>query len=284
MEKYYCFGGLQLTVQLPGEYMYTDDGVLAPFRVPSVEAPHVFSFHMVEALTPPDGTRIENNPDFHVYDYNGVQLRYIGTAKDGVSGAYIRAVHRGKDHLVEVKKGQYTKGITPKTVLNAMAVEHLFAQLGGFVFHTAFVNVHGEAILFTAPSGTGKSTQAELWRTLRGAEIINGDRAAVRITDDGIFACGIPFAGSSKICKNKTLPVKAVVYLSQAPKTTIRQLRGLEAFRSIWEGVSVNTWDADDVSRISQSVQQIALEIPVYHLACTPDESAVTVLEQALRK
>lgn len=284
MEKYYCFGGVELAVQVPREYMYEEDRTLAPFRVAAVKEPHRFSFRVVETLSAPEGICIAKEPGFTVFSHRDGQLRYIGTEGDGFDSAYMRVLHQGRDHQVEITVGQYVNRVTSKTVLNAAAVEHLLAQAGGFVFHTAYIETDGGGILFTAPSGTGKSTQAALWNSLRGAEIINGDRAAVRVTGKGIFACGIPFAGSSQICKNKTLPLKAVVYLSQAPQTTIRKLRGLEAFRSIWEGVSVNTWDADDMNQVSQAVQRIAQEIPVYHLACTPDESAVLALEQALRK
>jgi len=58
----------------------------------------------------------------------------------------------------------------------------------------------------------------------------------------------------------------------------------VEAFSKIWEGVSVNTWITEDVEAVSNAVLHAATAIPVYHLACTPDESAVTVLEEALRK
>ena len=95
---------------------------------------------------------------------------------------------------------------------------------------------------------------------------------------------GIPFSGSSQICENCSLPLKAIVYLSQAPETTICPLTGVRAFARIWEGVSVNIWDKEDVEQVSATVQQVLERVPVYHLACTPDESAVSALEQMLRK
>jgi hypothetical protein len=161
---------------------------------------------------------------------------------------------------------------------------HGFARNHGFIFHCSCIDRGGEAILFTAPSGTGKSTQADLWHQHRGTEIINGDRAAIRLAEGKLLAEGIPFAGSSQYCKNRSLPLRAIVYLGQAPRTTIRKLRGYEAFSKIWEGVSVNTWDREDLERVSAVVQKVASEIPVYHMPCTPDESAVIALEEALRK
>lgn len=135
-------------------------------------------------------------------------------------------------------------------------------------------------MLFTAPSGTGKSTQAQLWCDHRGAELINGDRIAV---GNGMIY-GIPFCGSSTVAKNVTLPLAAVVYLSQAPTNTITRLRGVAAFRKLWEGCSVNVWDEEDMDRCSRAVMDTVAAVPVLHLACTPDERAVALLEQALKE
>lgn len=283
MEKYYRFAGLELAVCVPASLPYRDDRTLAPFRVDSVTDPHRYTFESIPALTPPEGTLIADLPDYRVYDVQGVQVRYIGAQVDWHS-ASMRIEHRGKAHHVQLKQENFPEGMSGKTVLNAIATEHLLAQTGGFVFHSAYVRWEGRAILFTAPSGTGKSTQAELWRSLRGAEIVNGDRSAVRIDGTGVLAEGIPFAGSSRICRNCTTPLAAVVYLSQAPKTTICRLRGAQAFARVWEGISVNVWDRQDVALVSETVQQLVQQVPVYHLACTPDETAVAALEQLLRK
>ena len=282
MEKYYSFAGVELTVSAPDDLMYEDDRNLESFRVSEVLDPHRFSFEMVQTLIPPVGSCIATMDNFVVYYQDGIHARYIGVIDGDWSTAYMHADHNGKMHTVELKADVYTNGMSAKTVLNAIEAEHLIAQNSGFVFHSSYIDVDGKAILFTAPSGTGKSTQAELWRTLRNAEVINGDRSAVRCTNTGSFACGIPFAGSSQICKNRTLPLAAMVYLSQAKETSIRKLRGVEAFRRVWEGVSVNTWDTEDLTAVMDTVSRLVENVPVYYLACTPDESAVLALEDAM--
>ncbi len=283
MEKHYAFAGVELSVSAPDEIMYSEDRHLAPFRADSVTQPHRFTFSQVEKLTPPEGELLTAQPAFMVYRCAGGTTRYINAAGGEWQSASLRARHCGKEHSVEVRKDVYPTSITAKTVLNAAMAEHLVLEAGGVVFHCAYIAHAGKAILFTAPSGTGKSTQAELWRALRGAEIINGDRAVIRVTDAGVMACGIPFAGSSQYCHNETLPLAAIVYLGQAPQTTIRPLGGYEAFARIWEGCSVNTWDKGDMTRASALVQKIAEQIPVYYLPCTPDESAVQALENVLK-
>lgn len=283
MEKYYRFAGVELAVSAPDELMYDEDRHLAPFRVDSVTNPHRFTFNRVERLSPPEGELVTVQGDYVVYGCPGGTTRYINAVGGDWQSASLRARHCGHDHAVEVKESVYPGGITAKTVLNAAMAEHLVLQQGGVVFHCSYVSYNGRAILFTAPSGTGKSTQAELWRELRSAGIINGDRAVIRSTEAGIAACGIPFAGSSEYCHNETLPIIAIVYLAQAPQTTIRPLGGYEAFRCIWEGCSINTWDKGDITRAADLVQQIVEEIPVYYLPCTPDESAVQAVEEVLK-
>ena len=284
MEKYYRFAGVEVSVCIPDEWMYPDDRQLAPFRIPRAEAPHIFHFDPVERLTAPSGMLEALIPGVRIYREGDGYVRYIGTVENGWENAYIRAEHGTKESHVQVKINKKLTHIGAKTVLNSMGAEHLVAQAGGFLFHCSYIDIGGKGILFTAPSGTGKSTQAELWAEHRDAEIINGDRAAVCANGSGIMAEGIPLCGSSSHCSSRTLPIAAIVYLSQAPKTVIRKLRGVEAFSKIWEGVSINTWIREDVEAVSNAVLRTAAEIPVYHLACTPDESAVIALEEALRR
>ena len=282
MERYYRFAGVEVAVELPEDRFFTDARDLAPFAVESVEDPHRYSFRFVEELTPPEGEWVATPPGLRVYRTGTGEVRYVGTVQDHWENGYIRVEHRGKDHRVELKNSQFPGRVGTHTVLDAMAAEHLVAQAHGVIFHSSYIKYKGKAILFTAPSGTGKSTQAELWRKLRGAEILNGDRSAIQVMDDVVYAAGVPFSGSSQICVNCTLPLAAIVYLGQAPQTTIHRLRGYEAFARIWEGCSVNTWDEADLSRASEVVKHAAATVPVFYLPCTPDESAVIALEGAL--
>lgn len=282
MERHYRFAGVELSVSMPNEVFYEDEHRLAPFAVDRVEDPHVFRYETVEVLTPPSGDCVVQKPGFRVFADQTRRIRYIGSMDRFPDHIHIRACHDGKQHHIQLRQSAYPGRADVKAVLDSIEAEHLIARIGGFVFHCAYIEIDGRAILFTAPSETGKSTQAELWRIHRGAQIINGDRAAVRIVDGKAMAGGIPFAGSSSYCLNRSLPIAAVVYLGQAPVTSIRRMRGYESFARIWEGCSVNTWDREDVDLVSAAVKHLVESVPVYHLPCTPDESAVIALENAL--
>ena len=282
MKRYYKFAGVELEISVPDQYQYREDSNLEAFRTEQVTDPHRFSFELVDELDPPRGELLVKMPGFLVFEEGESVSRYIGSVEGGWEYAYIRAWHCGKEHKVQVKTAESRDAIFGKTVLTTIAAEHLIAQSDGFVFHCSYINHNGKAILFTAPSETGKSTQADLWHNLRDSVIINGDRAAVRLVDGELRAEGIPFSGSSKFCVDSSLPIEAIVYLAQAPSTTIRRLRGYQAFVRIWEGIFVNTWDRGDLDRVSALAEKVAGAVPIYYLACTQDESAVIALEQVL--
>ena len=284
MEKNYRFAGIDLVIDIPDDKIYVREDHLAPFRVETVRDPHRFVFALRDTLEGPPGRFVAAAPGIRIYQDECSRVRYVGAVQDSWENAYLRAEHADRDHRVQLLSSRFPEQVGVKTVLNCLETERLVTEAGGYVFHCSYIDLDGRAILFTAPSGVGKSTQAELWRSLRGAQIVNGDRAVIRASEDGVLACGLPFAGSSQYCLNRDLPVAAVVYLGQAPRTTIRRLRGYEAFARIWEGCSVNLWEPEQLQRISKLVEQTAAMVPVYHLPCTPDESAVETLENALRE
>ena len=273
-----------MTVNILDEAMYEEERHLEAFRVEAVTDPHRFDFEAVENMEAPAGRFAANPPSVCIYRDDEKETRYLGSTSDSWEKAYLQVESCGKEHRVHYLKRQFPEKIASRMLLNCMGAEHLIARAGGFIFHCSYIERNGEAILFTAPSGTGKSTQADLWHEYRGTEIINGDRAAVRIVDGEAMAEGIPFAGSSPYCKNRSLPIRAIVYLAQAKENSIGKLRGYEAFSKIWEGVSVNTWDKTDMELVSEAAQAVAKQVPVFYMPCTPDEEAVKTLEEALRK
>ena len=75
-----------------------------------------------------------------------------------------------------------------------------------------------------------------------------------------------------------------MIYLGQAPQTNIQKIEGSLAFMKLWEGVSVNAWNKSDTEQVSQVVREVVERVPIFYLACTPDESAVVALEKALHE
>lgn len=283
MEFYYLLRGTRICVETDGA-AYSDQGVLTPFLTTPGPVAHRFFFELTQTLPPPQGECLYRNTGVQVYRFGDEILRYLGASDDQTCATHMRISRRGNESRVQCRRSAYPCGITPKTVLNALEAEHLMIQNNGIILHASFIRVEDRGILFTAPSGTGKSTQAELWCRHQGAELINGDRAVIGSQNGCAYAWGIPFAGSSGVAKNGQYPLAAVVYLSQAPVNSVTKLTGIEGFRKVWEGCSVNVWDKEDMMLGSQIVIDTLKTVPVYHLACTADERAVETLVAILKK
>lgn len=282
MVRTYQIAGIVFQVTLSDSDMYQEDGILSDYRIESNEFDHSLSFEVVEELSLPVGECVFSDPSKRVFSDGELMIRYDGSVGLSLDGAYLRIARKGNHSQVEVKKSSIPYGITPKLVMQAMEMEHQIVMNDGILFHSSYIRIGDEAVLFTAPSGTGKSTQADLWVKYRNAELLNGDRSVVKVEDEGVFVHGIPFSGSSPVRKNVKLPLKAIVYLAQSPQTRIVRLKGAKAFRCIWEGCSVNVWHDGDIEQCSKTVSELAMRIAVYYLPCTPDESAVIALENEL--
>lgn len=169
-------------------------------------------------------------------------------------------------------------------IMEMIGIEHALCKHKTFILHSSYINYNGNAILFSGPSGMGKSTQADLWQNLEYAEIINGDRTAISKNLGSWHAYGLPFAGSSKIYKNKTLPIKAVVILKQGKENCIRKAKPMEAFKALYSEITVNSWNKNDVETIIKLVETFIKEVPIYVLSCLPNKEAVDLLKKEIER
>lgn len=185
---------------------------------------------------------------------------------------------------IYVRERELPWGSAVSHYFESFDLTHALLPFGVLLFHCAYILTPRGAILFTAPSGTGKSTQAGLWEKHRGARIINGDRAALRCRGDALWVGGLPFCGSSDCCENVTARVLAVVGLSQAKENSLSRLQGSRAVQELLRGVFYLPEHLDELPIIFDEATKMVQAAPVYHLACLPDASAVELLEAELEK
>ena len=167
--------------------------------------------------------------------------------------------------------------------LSLFALEKRMLERGALILHSAYMCREGKAVLFSAPSETGKSTQAALWERYRGTRTVNGDRSLLIREKNGWFAHGWPVCGSSEICYNEVYPVQAIVMLHQAKENSIRPLRGAEAARKLIAQITINMWDARLQMQAMDQIDRLLTEVPVYELGCDISEEAVKCLEEVLK-
>ena len=153
----------------------------------------------------------------------------------------------------------------------------------GMVFHAAGIDDHGGGVLFIGHSGAGKSTQARIWSEHAGAVIINHDRMALRMTDSGVTAHGLPWGGSAKVTLNRSAPVKAIVLLEQAAENSISSVPDVEAVAELLTCTFLPYWDEARMDRAFGIIQTLVARVPILRLRCRPEPSVIELVRSALR-
>jgi hypothetical protein len=147
--------------------------------------------------------------------------------------------------------------------------------------HAAVVSCGGKGYLFLGPSGTGKSTHAQLWiKHIGGTELVNDDNPVVR---DGVVY-GSPWSGKTPCYRNVSVPIGGIVRLSQAPYNKIRRLSGIEAYVDLAESVGGKVWDSRIAEGLHQAENKLASTIPMWHLECLPDEAAARLCHDTITR
>lgn len=100
----------------------------------------------------------------------------------------------------------------------------------------------------------------------------------------GWTAWGSPYAGSSRCFCSEQRTIGAIVVLEQAPVCTARRLSAAEAFHRLYPHLTVNSWSSAYVERASGLLAELTDRVPVYLLACTPDDRAVETLAKVLKE
>ena len=147
-----------------------------------------------------------------------------------------------------------------------------------FLFHGAAVEVDGEAYLFTAPSGTGKTTHLRLWQKKFGDRltVVNGDKPLIAIRDGKAIVCGTPWQGKENYGENRQAPLKALCFLSRAEVNRIEPttLRDELAFLM---GQIYRPSDAASMVKTLSLVNAMGEAVSLYHLYCNMEQDAADV-------
>ena len=141
----------------------------------------------------------------------------------------------------------------------------------------------GKAYLFSAPSGTGKSTHTHLWlKYLEGCRIINDDKPAIRIVDGMPYAFGTPWSGKTDENINEGVPIGAICFLGRG-ENKIKQIPGISALKPLMEQ-TVRPRDKTLMNNMLETLNIILTQVPIYEMTCDMSEEAVkTAVEGMVR-
>lgn len=151
------------------------------------------------------------------------------------------------------------------------------------LFHSSVIGYNGKAYMFLGKSGTGKSTHSRLWlNNIKGTFLLNDDNPAVRIFPDGIKVYGTPWSGKTECYINQSLPLGAIVSLSQAKYNRITPLNSIMAYAALVPSISGKRWDKAIADNLHATETAIIEKIKMWHLECLPDADAAHLCQNAI--
>lgn len=286
---FYEIAGIRLRVNCENEYLISR---LQPFKCEASAVPDMnISIFISEKINMPNGDLLINDqiqylkkktPDtgFYLVRYDKDQdlVKSVLETDDKWKDIEIKCLH-----IVWPQDIRFVETMTASWVdyhtfhIAGIAYRYRVLILDGIVIHSSSLALDGKGILFTAPSGTGKSTHAELYEKHFGdrVSVINDDTPVVRFVNDIPYVCGTPWSGSSDKFKNTEVPLKAIVVLKQASINKIRRLSPIEALPLVMPRLFLPYFDNNLMERASGLLDRLLSRVPIYHLECRPDQEAM---------
>ena len=159
--------------------------------------------------------------------------------------------------------------------LHKQIVEWLPIQ-GCFVFHGAAISFNKGGYIFSAPSGTGKSTHIRLWRKFLGeaVDIVNGDKPVISVQEGEPLVCGTPWAGKEDWKRNICVPVRALCFLDRSTENSVVKLSSRESLGRLFNQTYLSE-NEGTMKLTLEHVNRLLEKVPVYLLRCDMSEEAV---------
>lgn len=151
------------------------------------------------------------------------------------------------------------------------------------MLHSSALCYKGNTILFSAPSGTGKSTQSNLWLNefKEDAVLINDDTPFIGNREGEFFVYGSPWSGKSNVFTTLKAPLKGIICLKQGKENKIRELSGFEAIHRIYNETRKPVGE-EAINMHLDFITNMLEKTKVYELECTISSEAVHLVKNTL--
>lgn len=171
------------------------------------------------------------------------------------------------------------------SVIYTKICKKMLEYYDGFFFHSSSLSVDGEGYLFTAQSGTGKSTHTALWRRVFGGKVvmINDDKPLVRKIDGRFYVFGTPWMGKSCIGTNAKAPVKAIYVLSRGEENRVERVSPSKVFKELLEATLLPE-GRENMGKLLGLYDELFSSAMLFKLVCRPDEDAARLAFDAANK
>ena len=175
-----------------------------------------------------------------------------------------------------------------KPYLEYVAIHRLICEkiidYGLVLFHSSVVELDGECYLFTAKSGTGKSTHTRMWREVFGerAIMINDDKPLIKEEDGVFYAYGTPWDGKHHLSVNRRSPIKAICYLERGEKNEIEKVNSQDVTYNLLAQV-YRPRNQEGLIKTLDFADSMLKSIPMYKMKCTISHEAAQMAYDAMK-
>lgn len=215
--------------------------------------------------------------DFLVSDWEPVQAE-ISIDKNDIDAE--------RDFLSGKKNGETLEASTPEAqellVLCRKAAE-LMPRRDAVLFHGSALSMDGSGVLFTAASGTGKSTHTGLWRRVFGSRVrmINDDKPFLSVQDGQIRVFSSPWQGKHRLGENISAPLQAICILERGKENTITPVPAAVALPLLMQQ-TYRPRTPEALLSTMRFVDRLSRQTAIYRLTCNMDPEAARVAWQGI--
>ena len=195
---------------------------------------------------------------------------------------------REKSAREDIKEGipirQFSDAYLETLAVYRKIADHLLS-CDTLLFHGSVIAVDGIGYLFTAKSGTGKSTHTRLWREYFGerAVMVNDDKPLLRITDSGVTAYGTPWDGKHRLSTNIAVPLNGICILTRDTTNHIEQAEPHAVYPLIVQQTN-RSLSSDGMKQTLSLIDRMLNVVPVYRLGCNMDIEAARVAYEGMNR
>jgi len=211
-------------------------------------------------------------------------LKYLTTAKPDFTVSitqkdisYERQVAAREAALEGFPAPDYSDAQLEITAVQRKIAECLFEH-DTIVFHGSCIAVDGVGYLFTAKSGTGKSTHARLWREAFGdrAVMVNDDKPFLQVKNGAVIAYGSPWNGKHGLGNNISVPLRAICILERGEENRIQKISPQQALMMLFQQ-SQRPRNPGLMPKYMEIIDKLSGSVAFYQLQCNMEpEAALT--------
>ena len=156
-------------------------------------------------------------------------------------------------------------------------ISEIMPKYNTILFHGSVLAIDGRGYLFTAPSGTGKSTHTRLWKEYFKDRIIvvNDDKPFLKIEGDEVFAYGTPWDGKHRLSSNIKIPLKGICILSQDKENWIKKIDSKSVYPYLYNQVYHILNERENAIKTLQIFDKLLKIVPIYKMGCNISYDAV---------